>query len=67
MRSSSFNGASAASRAIETALLRLAEEAPDIRKGYKHIEGAALAAQAYKHTLGETKALAPAQPPTQTA
>ena len=45
-------------RAIETAFLRLALAEPDLRDGFKSIEGAALAAQAYKHALGETKALA---------
>ena len=44
-------------RAIETAFLRLAEENPEVRDGFEHIEGVALAAQAYKHTLGEARSL----------
>ena len=44
-------------RAIHTALLRMAESDPAIRAGFAHVEGVALAALAYKHSVGDNRAL----------
>ena len=44
-------------RSIETALLRMAEANPDVRKGFNHVEGVAMAALAFRHCVSRDRSL----------